>query len=238
MRIPTFLVASTVAVCFVGTTFAQPPEGGRRGGMGMGMQASAGFLVGNKSVQDELKITEEQKEKWREAQKTIREKVGNIREMEPEERQAAMKEMNEATDKAVKEILTADQAKRLTEIRWQQAPGAGFASPDFQEGLKITDDQKEKLKGIMEEMGKDMREIFQESRENPREAREKIEALQKETKEKAMGVLTADQKASYEKLVGKPFELKQEMRRPGDGDGKGGKKGDKNGGGKKPKGDD
>jgi hypothetical protein len=238
MRFPKFLIAASVAVCLAGPTLAQPPEGGRRMmGGGPGMQASAGGLLRNKSVQDELKITEEQKEKLQKALREVAENVGNMRDMDEEERRDAMRKMGEETNKVVKEVLNEEQQNRLMEIRWQQAPATGFASPEFHEALKFSEDQKEKLKGIMEEMGKDMREIMQEGRENPRESREKMEALRKETKEKVMGVLTAEQKASLEKLSGKPFELKMEMRRPG-GDGDGKEKPKRPKGKEKPKSDD
>ena len=238
MRISTFLIAAGVSACLAGPTLAQPPEGGRRFGPGMGGVMSASMLAGNPSVQEELKLTDEQKEKLREAQRSVREKMGDLREMEPEERREKMKEINDEADKALKGVLKEDQMKRLIEIRWQQAPLGAFAGKEFEEGLKLTDDQKEKLKGITEEMGKDMREIRAEMRDNPREGREKMEALRKETKDKSLAVLTAEQKASYEKLVGKPFELKMEMRGPG-GDGKGKeKRKEKDGEKKKPPVDD
>lgn len=93
--------------------------------------------------------------------------------------------------------------------------------------LKLTDEQKEKIKGINEEANEDRRNIFQESRGNQEEIRTKMAALRKETMERAEKVLTADQQKSFTALLGPKFEGKIEM--PGIGQGKGGRNKDKGG---------
>jgi hypothetical protein len=77
-----------------------------------------------------------------------------------------------------------------------------------------------------------MREIRQTARGNQQEAQQKMEALRKEVTERAMDVLTAEQKKQHKEMLGVPFELKLDpnaMRGPGEKGGfrKGGeKKGD------------
>ena len=80
----------------------------------------------------------------------------------------------------------------------------------MQEKLKLTDEQKGKIKDINEESGKKMRELFQGG--FGEETQKKLADLRKDSMEKASGVLTADQKKSWQEMTGKPFEVKFERR--------------------------
>src|SRR5439155_27181273 len=82
----------------------------------------------------------------------------DFRNLKPEKaqakRQALEKENKEARIK-VATNLTADQKKRLAEIELQHAVRFGavgyFTSADIQQQLKLTDEQKEAIKTIMNE---------------------------------------------------------------------------------------
>ena len=58
-----------------------------------------------------------------------------------------------------------------------------------------------------------MRELFQG--DNREGAREKLDALRKETGEKLLAVLDADQKEKFEKVKGEKFELDRSALRRG-----------------------
>ena len=70
--------------------------------------------------------------------------------------------------------------------------------------------------------------IFQESRGNREESRQKMDALRKETMEKAENLLSADQKKQFKAMLGDKFELKIDpnAQGPGRGPRKGGDKGE------------
>jgi Spy/CpxP family protein refolding chaperone len=230
------LAAAALATAIVGLAVAQPPGGGRMQ-MG-GMRAAGGLmLLRSPDVQKDLKITDEQKTKLEDAVKKETEKrqeqFAAMKEggFDKDKMQAAMKEMAEAADKTVKEILNADQQKRLKQITWQQAGSAAFSDKDVESALKLTDEQKDKIKGLNEEMGEDMRNIARESQGNREEMQTKMTALRKETMEKAEGVLTADQKKSFTAMLGAKFEGKIDTNMGGQG--KGGRNKDKKGGDKK-----
>jgi hypothetical protein len=150
-----------------------------------------------------------------------------------EKAQEAMKEMREKSEKFAKDTLTADQQKRYKQISYQaqlqtQGPGA-FTNDEVQKALKLTDDQKDKLKGMSEEMRKDTGELFRDMRgggEAAAEARKKMQSVTKDYTTKAVEVLTTDQKATWKDMTGAPFELKMdqggERRRPGGEGGTGG----------------
>src|SRR5262245_39711868 len=196
-----------------------PPRGGMRGMGGGGML----MLLGNKSVQEELKITDEQKTKITEFATKANEgrprfdPNGDMDEFR-KTMSEFVKKQTEATEKFSKETLTEEQQKRIKQISIQQAGllpgmmGMGGPSEDTLKTLKVTDEQKNTFKEIGEQLNKDRRELFQGGGGfgNP-ETMRKAQALQKEASEKALAALTDEQKKSWTELTGKPFEVKFEQ---------------------------
>ncbi len=166
---------------------AAPALAQRPGGFGFG----GGNLLTNKSVQEELKITKEQKEKIDEANKAVREKMQkafqDFQDLKPEERrekfQALQKETTEMLNKAAN--LTAEQKKRIAK------------------------DAQEKIR----EETKDLEMNF----ESFRKRMEIAEKVNKEAMGKVAAKLTKQQRETWTKMRGEPFEVKREFRRPGGG---------------------
>jgi Spy/CpxP family protein refolding chaperone len=184
---------------------------------GFGGFGGPGFLLRNESVQKELKLTGEQKDKLKTALEKVREDhkddLAKAQDLSQEERQKLFRTIGEETNKAVAGILDANQVKRLHQIERQQQGARAFANPEVQKELKLTDEQKDKIKEINEESGKKMRELFQPGGDRE-EAVKKMAELRKETIEKATGVLTAEQKKAWKEMTGEPFEIKFD-RQPG-----------------------
>jgi Spy/CpxP family protein refolding chaperone len=210
------VAALAVLVVLAGTTLAQQrqfPLGGFGGG--------AGFLLTNPDVQQELKLSEEQITKTKDAMQTVRatfkDKFAALKDTPQEDRPAKMqeiaKEMNTETEKSLKGILNADQQKRLKQLELQQRGADALTDAEVEKTLNLTAEQKDKIKTIREDSGKEMREIFQNAAGNFQEAMTKIQTLRKETTEKATSVLTDVQKKSWKEMTGAPFEFK--LRRPG-----------------------
>jgi len=194
-------------------------KGGQgRGGRGMGGFGFNQFLLANTSVQEEVKVTDEQKEKVREFATKEREEMmsrfqGGDRPT-PEQMAENNKKTAEARDKFAKETLKADQYKRYTEIRLQDAGVMAFADDKVVSELKLTGEQKDKLKSLGEDYTKDRMELMQSARGgggNPQELGQKQTKLKQEFATKAEGVLTSEQKAKWKELTGKPFEVRQEF---------------------------
>jgi Spy/CpxP family protein refolding chaperone len=212
------LLTAAAAAILATPLLAQPPGGGRGGMMQMGRGMGIAQLISNAGVQDELKFSDELKAKVREFAQKQREAMQGLQDLSPEERREKMQEIMAANTKAaeafVKEHLSADQAKRLRQIMIQNSGLGAFAMEDVVKALKLTDEQREKLRGLGEDMRNDMRELFTGGGGgDPQESANKMRALGKEYFEKAKGLLTDEQKKAWEDLVGKPFEVKMEMRR-------------------------
>jgi hypothetical protein len=218
--------AAGLAVLLVYPVLAQQPGGrGGRGGRGFGGGAmDAAQLLLNKSVQEELKLTDDQKaaltkvqEKQREAMQKARD--AGDREKAREVFRTVFEETKKEVDKWKETGLKPEQAKRLRQIELQNMQFRAFADADVQKELKMTDKQKDEVKEISEGVTKDITEL-RNSAQNPRELFPKIQALTKEASEKVAGLLTEDQKKSWKELTGEPFEVKREFPGGGQGGGK------------------
>lgn len=210
------LVFGLVAL-LAGPSAAQDKKKGRGGfGVGVGMAS----LVTNEGVQKELKLADDQAGKAKEIADKLREKhkgeFAAAFKLDGEERRTKMQEIlktfNEETAKELGTVLKPEQIKRLKQIELQQRGSRAFEDQEVVAGLKISDDQKAKLKALGEESGKQMREIFQGAQGNREEAAKKFQALRKETMDKALAVLSDDQKKAWKELTGEPFEVKFERR--------------------------
>jgi Spy/CpxP family protein refolding chaperone len=201
---------------------AQPDKGKGKGkgkrpeGAGFGnFGGSQVFLLTQKSVQDELKTSDEQNTKVKELADKQRDGLKGLRELSREERQKKMEEATKATEKAVAEILKPEQTKRLKQIQLQQQGPRAFARPETATALKLTDEQKDKVKSIQEDARKEQRELFKGG--PGEETRKKAEELRKTTQEKLLKVLTEEQQSKWKELTGEPFkgEIKRPEFRPG-----------------------
>jgi Spy/CpxP family protein refolding chaperone len=205
MRFGRWFAAGLALVLVVPLVFAQ---GRQRPGAGMG--GGSLFLLTQKSVQDELKLTEEQVKKVAALEEKQRESAKGFKDLSKEERKTKMEERAKESKKAVDEVLKPEQVKRLKQISLQQSGSRAYADPEVAEALKLTDDQKEKMKTIQEDSRKEMRDLFTGGANE--EARKKMETLRKAADEKVQGLLTAEQKTKLKELLGEPF--KGEIKRP------------------------
>jgi len=235
----TLALGLAVTALVAGDSFAQQPgqpgrrggqgqPGGGRGGMGGGMFNNPAMLLANENVAKELNLTDEQKEKVKAARDKMTEKMREAfqggGQPDREKMQAMMKELNEESTKMLGDTLKPEQSKRLKEISYQAMGAAAFANADVQKELKITDEQKEKLTAIQNDVQKERRELMQGGNARDPETQKKLTALTKDANEKAMAVLTDEQKKSWKDMTGTPvtYSLQQGMgggRRPGAGGG-------------------
>lgn len=193
------LVAVTLAVAAPQAWAQARGERGRGGGFGPGLIA----IANQKSVQEELKVTEEQAktitalaEKQREAMR------GFGRDASPEDRQK-MREQATANEKALEEALQPEQFKRLKQITLQQQGLMAAERPDIAESLQLTSEQKTKIREIGKETADKMRELRDSG--NREEAMSKMTELRKANQEKLMALLTDEQKSKWKELTGEPF---------------------------------
>jgi Spy/CpxP family protein refolding chaperone len=233
-----FMFGSLIAVTLVGlaaceSSTAQDNPQGRRGqgrfGMG-GAGGSALFLLRNETVQNDLKLTDDEKASIQKLQDAARENRSALQGLSGEERTAKMQEIAKEQDSKIAGILDDKQKARLKEIRLQQRGPSALTDKELAEALKLTDDQVNKIKEIVDAMQKEMQEAFQSAGQGgDRTAmRDKMTKLRKDTSDKILAVLTPDQKTSYDKMLGAKIDLPQNA---GFGGGGRGGRGNRGGGG-------
>jgi hypothetical protein len=182
------LVLGGFAVVLVAATMATGQQGGFGGfgGFGGGFGGPGGqdlaALLRIEQIKKELEITDEQMDK-----------------------------VPAAVSKALKEVLDEKQHKRLTQISLQLRGVRAFTDAEVQTQLKLTAEQKDNINTILEDSQKEIRELFKEAKGAGgfQGLQEKSQAIQKETRDKVNGVLTADQRKAFRTMTGEEFKLEQ-----------------------------
>lgn len=190
-----------------------------------GFRPSPLMLLGQKSVQEELKLTPDQIQKVEAAGAKQRESFQGFRDLSEEERTKRFQEMTKENEKFVAENLKPDQAKRLNQISLQRQGAGSLADEKVAKELNLTDDQKVKIKDILEDSRNQIQELFQGGFNE--EARTKSQEIRNAATAKALALLTADQKTKWKEMTGEPFKGEIRFGPPGGGGGRGNQKKDK-----------
>jgi len=178
------------------------------------------MLLTNKGVQQELKVSDEQATKLNalaeESRAKQREEFQKLQDLSQDERREKMGQLAQTWNaemlKNLGGILKPEQVKRFTQIQTQQAGVNAFSTPRVQEALKLTDDQKAKLRTLSDETIQSTREAAQGFQDDREGTMKKLADIRKQASEKAAALLTDSQKASWKELTGEPYEVKFEPR--------------------------
>jgi hypothetical protein len=175
------------------------------------------FMVFRGKVQEELKLSDAQKQKLEERlADTVQDAMRFFQTLEgrkPEERE---KELGSYRHKAqgklaafLKETLKAEQLKRLRQLELQQEGPFALGHPDVARVLKITDEQRERFMGVVREMEKQIRPLIKEAQSGgkPEEIGPKVMKVRKDHEGKVEAILSAAQRKRWKEMLGKPFDL-------------------------------
>jgi hypothetical protein len=179
------------------------------------------FLVFRDKVQEELKLSEGQKqkllEKFPEYVRATMKVFEKIKEAKPEEREKTMREHCKKSDEKLsallREVLEAKQQERLFQLRLRQAGVFALMGENMAfTSLKITDEQRKQFKEVIQEMQKKIEPLAKEAQkrgDKPDEIMAKVKKVRKEHEGKIEAILTDAQKKQWKELLGKPFDLKE-----------------------------
>jgi Spy/CpxP family protein refolding chaperone len=149
-------------------------------------------------------ITDEQRKKFEEIQKTITAKYTPM----------------------LKETLKPEQLERVQQISYQIAGPAAYSNPDVVKALDITKEQQEKLATVNKDFQEKQRALFAGG--NAEGAREAFTKLRDEQNAEIAKVLTKEQTEKFTALKGKTFDVTTLFGGRGQGGGRpGGKRGEK-----------
>jgi hypothetical protein len=225
-RIATMVLTLGVAALLAMPAFAQQP---RHKGHGSRMPMGGGAgLIANKGVQKELKLTDVQTSKAEGVARNVREKYhgefAKVQDPDAQKRSEKMTEivrtMTSETNKGLADVLKPEQMKRYHQLQLQHLGLMAFIEPEVQSKLKLTDDQVGRIRRINADSQRQRSEVVQGGGGNREEMRKQGATLGKESMEKALAVLSADQKLAWKDMTGEPFEVRFQgfpvFRRPND----------------------
>jgi transcription termination factor NusB len=175
------------------------------------------FLVFRDKVQEELKLSDEQKKKLeKRLQDTVQDAMPffqNLGDKKGEERE---KELHAYVQKA-QENLTAflegalkeEQFKRLRQVMLQREGLFGLGHPEIMKELEITDKQRQQFMEVMQDMQQKMEPVMKEAQKGgkPEEIAPKLMKLRQEHEGKIEAILDDAQKKQWKELLGKPLDL-------------------------------
>ncbi len=159
--------------------------------------------LAQESVQKQIELVPEQKEKLREISRKYLEEIqgtGRIDwskwgEMSQEERKAKTEEMQKrysdaqaSAKKAIEEVLLPHQIDKLKQIEFRNRASSLLYAPNVIEQIGLTEEQRNKLKQLREEQQK------------------KMAALMEETMEKTLDVLNDEQRKKLEEMSNRPWQ--------------------------------
>ena len=180
-------------------------------------------------VQKELELVDDQKSEitkiTEESRQGLGDLFGGLRDLPDEERQAKdardagkLAARNKETEEKINKVLLDHQKKRLKEITLQVRGVAALSDAEVATALALTTDQKDQIKKVIEDGDRARNDLRQNAGDGDREAlREKGQTIRQETEQKALAVLTADQKTKLEDMKGKKFEIDPALLRGGRG---------------------
>jgi hypothetical protein len=179
--------------------------GGRRGGFGGrgGFAANPLMLLQAEPIQKELDLSDDQKtsiSKLAEENRPGGGGGGGGGQMTQEERQTRRDELT----KKVNDVLLPNQQERLAEITLQLQGAQALSDPKVADKLQLTDDQKKQLADLSTDYRQKTRDLFGGG--GPPDA-DAMSKLRTDETDKAMAILTSDQKDQFTKMEGKKIDI-------------------------------
>ncbi len=175
------------------------------------------FIVFREKVLEELKVSDEQREKLMQNLidrimetgpflDSLKDETGPDREKKLEEHR---KNAREKLAKQLKEVLKPEQQTRVRQVALQIEGAFALGQDEVRKELKITQEQMMKFMAIVQELHKKVEPLIKEAQAggNPQEIRPKIEQIRKDHGQKLEDILTDAQKKQWKELLGPKFEL-------------------------------
>ncbi len=188
------------------TARAQRPGFEPRAGLGP-------LLLSQKAVQADLKLTDEQIEQVEEFVAKHRNTFSGARDLNRAERREAFEKAQSENLATLTSILTETQQQRFKQIGYQLQGYSALANPDAASQVGISDEQRTKIAELQTTNREAMRKAFSENG-NRRAALDKIQSARQSLNDQIKEVLTPDQQAKWQEMLGEPFEHKDTLRRP------------------------
>jgi len=177
------------------------------------------FLVFRAKVQEDLKLTEEQKgkleqylEEWMPDAMKFFEKIDGLKREDREKQLGVYRpKAQEKLAAVLKEALKEDQRKRLRQLELQQEGPFALHHGDvaIRKDLKITPEQQKQFMAVIQEMQRKVGPLLKEvdAGGDPQEIWPKLLKIRKEHEGRIEALLSDAQKEQWKEMLGKPLDL-------------------------------
>jgi hypothetical protein len=196
------------------------PGGGRGGPGGGGMGGRPPrwrmplVLLGSAGLHEELGLGDEQKRQVKDALARLGERLkgsgqalqgleGAVRR---EKLQALIRDTAEAARQAVFPLLRPEQQRRVQEIQLQMQGLQAFADPAVQAALHLRPEQISQLQSLAEALRQEAQGQPGEGKGNPQQMRARMAEQRKVALEKAVALMSDEQKSMWRQLIGAPYQ--------------------------------
>jgi Spy/CpxP family protein refolding chaperone len=190
----------------IAETAPQPvPEEARRQ---MRHNIDSTFVVFRDKIQEELKLTPEQKTKLETVLPEAMQFLQKLQGLSAEEKKKALKEYRpkarEKLEAVVKETLDEGQRTRLHQIVMQRE---GLRNGEIWKDLQITDEQQKQFIPLMQQAQKDTQELMEELHQSGqiKTVQPKVIKVRDDLEGKLETLLSATQKKQWKEMRGQPM---------------------------------
>jgi len=181
------------------------PEEARRQ---MRHNIDSSFVVFRDKVQDELKLTNEQKEKLEEVLPEAMRFLQKIQGLKPEERKKELKayrpKAREKLAAVTNETLDEGQRTRLRQLVMQRE---GLRNGEIWNELQVTAEQQRQFMALIQQTQKETQSLMAELQKSGKlkEIQPKVIKVREDLEDKLKALLTDAQKKQWEEMRGKPM---------------------------------
>ena len=172
------------------------------------------MLLSDRAVQEDLALTPGQRDKVKALADNLarhwREALRHFGETGQEERRRAIIDLARANETALAEILAPEQARRLKQVVLQVQAPHSFSAPEVIEALKLTDAQRERIRGIQDDLAL-ARWNHCQTEGDRTGMRKKIEDMKRNASDQIVRSLAVEQQAAWRNLTGAPFRPASEL---------------------------
>jgi hypothetical protein len=175
------------------------------------------FVVFRDKVQEEIKLSQEQKQKLGERfQETVQDAMQFFQKLDGLKPEAREKELGSYREKAqeklatfLKRTLKLDQLTRLWQLERQQQGLFALGQPEIGKELKISDKQRNQFVAVVQEMERQIQPLMKEAQSggNPQEIMPKVMKIRQDHEGKIEAILTDSQKKQWQEMLGKRLDL-------------------------------
>ena len=120
---------------------------------------------------------------------------------------AVHKTAAEETLKALAGVLEPEQVKRLKQIHLQEMAVFAFLDLEIQNALKVSDEQKDKIRTLAADTVANERDAYDHARGGNPERQVKADMIRKDSREKAEAILNDGQKKTWKEMIGEAVEI-------------------------------